>query len=118
MPKIFETKDRHESHIALEYIRGERKGKYIVDGVEPYPGIEKLANKIDLAECREDMNETLPFQIWDEVRPANVRDPDEDVKAAKDLDAKIAAQVSAQVNTLADSLANAFAAKLAERMKN
>lgn len=111
--KLFESADRHRAHIALEYVRGERIGKYIVGGVEPYPGIEDLASNNDQAECREDHNENFPFQVWDAPREPNFRDPEEDIKAAQELDAKIAAKVSAQV----DAFMEAFAQKLADKLK-
>lgn len=65
--KLFETKNRDESHRALEYVLGHRKRP---NGSKPdpdWPGTEKLAKlagKHPKASC---MEEGGSFTVWDET---------------------------------------------------
>lgn len=60
MTKIFETKNREESHRALEYALGQRE----VNGPDPdWPGTEKMAGYFGLAECREDSADGI-YSVW------------------------------------------------------
>lgn len=88
---LFETEKRTECHNLLE-------GFLFMD---EHP----------LAECREFYGEGLPYSIWDGPQDPNTRDPEEDVKLKKAMEAEVAKQVAAQIALIVDLIATKVAEK-------